>query len=88
MADDEAQDHISFAQVIQSTLITVGYAETLDKDLDFAGEVVARAVAKMKTHERAVNFHDVAESDRLKAIFVLNTMYALEKKIADEGLRK
>lgn len=73
-------ERITHSQVIMSTLVTVGYPDTLDKDLDLCAEVVSRAVTKMKQHERSVNFKDMSEQDRMKAIFVLNTMYALEKK--------
>ncbi len=85
MADDEGGSassggRITHAQVIESTLITVGYPETLDKDLDYAGEVLSRAVDKLRNHEKSLRFQDVTEKDKLKAIFVLNTMYALQRK--------
>ena len=80
MADD-GQRRITHSQVISSTLITVGYPETLDRDLDFAAEVLTRAVNNMKRHEQSVNFQDVTEKERLRAIFVLNTMYEVEKKL-------
>lgn len=78
MADDK---RITHSQVITSTLVTVGYPETLDRDLDFCGDVLERAVAKMKRHEQSVNFNAVTEKERLRAVFVLNTMYEVEKKL-------
>jgi hypothetical protein len=80
MDGEGGAERITHSQVIQSTLVTVGYPDTLDKDLDLCSEVLTRAVTKMKQHERSVNFKDLTEQDRMKAIFVLNTMYALEKK--------
>jgi hypothetical protein len=80
MADD-GPGRITHSQVITSTLVTVGYPETLDRDLDFCSEVLTRAVTKMKRHEQSINFHDVTEKERLRAIFVLNTMYEVEKKM-------
>lgn len=79
-----ANDKITHSQVISSTLITVGYPETLDRDLDFCADVLRRAVTKMKRHEQSVNFHDVTEKERLRAIFVLNTMYEVEKKLKSQ----
>jgi hypothetical protein len=81
MEDGGDSGKISHSQVITSTLVTVGYPETLDRDLDFCGDVLDRAVAKMKRHEQSVNFNDVTEKERLRAIFVLNTMYEVEKKL-------
>ena len=83
MADDGhgAHDRITHSQVITSTLVTVGYPETLDRDLDFCADVLTRAVGRMKRHEQSVNFNDVTEKERLRAIFVLNTMYEVEKKL-------
>ncbi len=82
MADGEGgADRITHSQVITSTLVTVGYPETLDRDLDFCADVMSRAVGKMKRHEQSVNFNEVTEKERLRAIFVLNTMYEVEKKL-------
>jgi hypothetical protein len=83
-ADLGGSDRITHSQVITSTLVTIGYPETMDRDLDFCAEVLTRAVAKMKRHEQSVNFHDVTEKERLRAIFVLNTMYEVEKKLKQQ----
>ena len=85
---DEESKRLTHAQVIESTLITVGYNETLDRDLDYAAEVAKRAVEKMRTYEQTVSFNDLSEKEKLKSVLVLNTMYALEKKHKKEMQRQ
>lgn len=71
---------LTHAQVIRSTLVTIGMSETLDQDLDYAAEVLRRAVTRLRAFDRSVNLNEVAEKEKLKAILTLNAMYALEKK--------
>mmetsp|Transcript_80703 Transcript_80703/g.94129 ORF Transcript_80703/g.94129 Transcript_80703/m.94129 type:complete len:88 (-) Transcript_80703:9-272(-) len=71
---------LTHANVIRSTLITIGMSETLDQDLDYAAEVLRRAVTSLRAFDRSVNLNEVAEKEKLKAILTLNAMYALEKK--------
>jgi hypothetical protein len=81
MADASSTgQRLTHSQVIECTLITVGYNETLDRDLDYAAEVLTRAVDKMKTYEKTVSFTDLSEKEKMKSVLVLNTMYALERK--------
>jgi hypothetical protein len=80
MGDEEFTGRLTHGQVIESALITIGYAETLPEDLQYAGEVLRRATAELKAFDRSVNFHEVSEKEKMKAILVLNTMYALEQK--------
>lgn len=71
---------LTASAVINAALITVGYPETLDTDLDFAGDVLTRAVDRLRKHETRLQLREQAMKDKLKSIFVLHTMYALEKK--------
>ena len=82
MADDEesGSGRLTHAQVIESALITIGYAETLPDDLQYAAEVLRRATAELKAFDRSVNFHEVSEKEKMKAVLALNTVYALEQK--------
>lgn len=68
------------SSVINAALITVGYPETLDTDLDFAADVLTRSVDRLRRHETRLQLREQAVKDKLKSIFVLHTMYALEKK--------
>lgn len=79
--DDERGARLTFNQVIDSTLITVGYSETVDRDLDYAAEVVNRGVQRMRDYEKTVNFTDISAKEKMKAVLVLHTMYALEEKM-------
>ena len=71
---------LSASSVINAALITVGYPETLDTDLDFAGDVLTRSVERFRRHEARLQLREQAMKDKLKSIFVLHTMYSLEKK--------
>eukprot|EP01059_Diplonema_ambulator_P026900 TRINITY_DN4438_c0_g6_i1.p1 TRINITY_DN4438_c0_g6~~TRINITY_DN4438_c0_g6_i1.p1 ORF type:complete len:100 (+),score=41.41 TRINITY_DN4438_c0_g6_i1:40-300(+) len=53
----EDVDTIPTSAMINSTLVTVGYPETLEKDLEYAGELLTRAVMKLKKKEPKVDFH-------------------------------
>jgi hypothetical protein len=81
MADEEFSGRLTHAQVIESALVTIGYAETLPDDLQYAAEVLRRATAELKAFDRSVNFHEVSEKEKMKAVLTLNTMYALEQKL-------
>lgn len=74
------QSRLTHAQVIESALISIGYAETLPDDLHYAAEVLRRAVSEIKQFDRSVNFHEVSEKEKMKAVLTLNTVYALEQK--------
>jgi hypothetical protein len=76
-----SESRLTASAVINATLVSVGYPETLDSDLDFAAEVVARSVARMRLHEQHLRLRDAAMQDKLKSVFVLHTMYALDKKL-------
>ena len=71
---------LTASNVINAALITVGYPETLDSDLDFTAEVLGRAVERFRRHESRLQLREQAMKDKLKSIYVLHTMYALEKK--------
>lgn len=79
-ANSSQGPRLSASSVINAALITVGYPETLDSDLDFAGDVLTRAVTRLRRHETRLQLREQAMKDKLKSIFVLHTMYALEKK--------
>ena len=78
--DSNKGPRLSASSVINAALITVGYPETLDSDLDFASDVLTRAVDRLRRHETRLQLREQAMKDKLKSIFVLHTMYALEKK--------
>jgi hypothetical protein len=71
---------LTASSVINAALITVGYPETLDTDLDFSADVLSRAVKRLRQHETRLQLREQAVKDKLKSIYVLHVMYCLEKK--------
>ena len=83
--DEGSSTRLTHAQVIRSSLISVGASETIDQDVEYSAEVLRRAVKKIRQLDRAMNLDEVAENEKLKAILALNAMYALEKKFNGNG---
>ena len=83
MSSDPKQ-RISYAQLIEASLITVGYNENLDTELDYAAEILERAVRRLKECEKKVDLKHMADKEKRKAILTLNTIFALEKKFMDK----
>ncbi|KAJ9470620.1 hypothetical protein DIPPA_00596 [Diplonema papillatum] len=44
------------SEMINSTLLTIGYPETLEKDLEYASEMLSRAVVRLKKKEPKIDF--------------------------------
>ena len=55
MSSGEAIAPVS--QMIRSTLVTVGYPETLERDLEYSSELLTRAVMRLKKKEPKIDFH-------------------------------
>ncbi len=79
-APSSSGPRLTSSSVINAALVTVGYPETLDSDLNFCADVMTRSVMRLRQHETRLQLREQAVKDKLKSIFVLHTMYALERK--------
>jgi len=77
---------LSHSEVIQSALVTVGYANTIEHDLDFAAGVVQRCVQRYREKETKLSFDGINEKQKLKSTLVLRAMYTLEEKFKNRQL--
>lgn len=80
MDGEPTTQRITYGQVINSTLITVNYSDTLSKDLDYAAEVLRRSVSKLRQFERGLNVDQISEKEKMRGILTLNTMFMLQEK--------
>jgi len=85
MNGTEGAARLTHGQVMESALITVGYTETFAEDLDYAAEVLKRAVAEAKVFDRSVNYREISDKEKKKAVLTLQTMYLLESKFGQKS---
>ena len=80
------------SEMIKSTLITLGYPETLERDLEYTGDLLTRAVQRLRKKEPKVDLHDDpsnpdAASQQLRSMLVIKAVSNLQQKY-DEAPRR
>lgn len=88
MADEDSNgtnQRLRYSQVIEASLLSMGSGGAAgaqaEEELDYAAQVMGRAVASLKAYERKVDFHHLQEHEKMKAMLTLNTVYALQSKV-------
>ena len=79
---------LQHSQVIEAALLNVGINSKIDEDLEYSAQVMRRAVQHLKMYERSVDFHHIADQEKMEAMLTLNTMYALQAKVARQEAEK
>ena len=79
---------LQHSQVVEAALLNVGINNKIDEDLEYAAQVMRRAVQHLKMYERSVDFHHIADQEKMEAMLTLNTMYALQAKVAKQEAAK
>lgn len=86
--DGKEMRQLRYSQIIDATLIGIGPVSKVEEDLEYAAEVTARAVTSLRQYERTVDFHHMAEQDKMRAMLTLNTIYALQSKLTQAHTTK
>ena len=76
------------SEMIRSTLVTVGYPETLEKDLEYSGELLTRAVRRLKKKEPKIDFHNEPThpeelGKQMRSSLIIKAVHELSHKYED-----